>query len=366
MTTVKAPRKTAPPSQSAQKTVPAKQGGSKTINLALQGGGSHGAFTWGVLDRLLEDERLAIEGISGTSAGAMNAAVLAQGFTRGGRDGAREALDTFWRRVSSLSLFAPMRRTPFDVAAGNWNIDRSPVTMWLDAFQNLFSPYQTNPLNVNPLRDLLAEMVVEKDIQSSEHIKIFVAATNVQTGRPRVFHRHELTIDAVMASASLPFTFQATEIDEIPYWDGGYMGNPVIWPLIYYCACPDVAIVQINPLIRLETPKTPVEIVNRVHEISFNSSLIAEIRAIAFVQKLLTEGRLKPGGEKDLKLMHMHLIEAEDVLRVLGAASKMNAELDFLLFLRDLGRRTAGDWLDAKWDHIGLRTSFDLRAKFLG
>jgi NTE family protein len=379
MATVKAPNgkiaaksgvapKAGPGAQAAvSKTVAAKPGAgpSKTINLALQGGGSHGAFTWGVLDRLLEDERLAIEGISGTSAGAMNAAVLAQGYFRGGRDGAREALDTFWRRVSTLSLFTPMRRSLLDVFTGNWNLDRSPVTAVLDAFQSVLSPYQTNPLNVNPLRDLLADLVIEKDIQSSEHIKIFVAATNVQTGKPRVFHRHELTVDAVMASASLPFAFQATEIDGIPYWDGGYMGNPVIWPLIYYCACPDVALVQINPLIRLETPKTPVEIVNRVNEIGFNSSLIAEIRAIAFVQKLLTDGLVKPGVEKDLKLMHMHLIEAEDVMRVLGAASKMNAELEFLLFLRDLGRKTADAWLAAHWDSIGVRTSFDLRAKFL-
>ncbi|HEY1721758.1 MAG TPA: patatin-like phospholipase family protein [Magnetospirillaceae bacterium] len=344
---------------------PPKQPTQKTINLALQGGGSHGAFTWGVLDRLLDEERLIIEGISGTSAGAMNAAVLAQGLARNGRIGAKAALDTFWRRVSALSLFSPVRRTLLDVVTGNWNLDRSPTTMVLDAVQNLFSPYQTNPLDVNPLRDLLAEMVNEKDIQSSAHVKLFICATNVQTGKPRVFDRHELTVDAVMASASLPFTFQATMIDGVPYWDGGYMGNPVIWPLIYYCTCPDVALVQINPLIRLETPKTPVEIVNRVNEIGFNSSLIAEMRAIAFVQKLLTDKLVKPGVEKDLKLMHMHLIEDEGEMRTLGAASKANAELDFLLFLRDLGQRTADKWLAANWDHIGVRTSFDLRAKFL-
>ncbi len=391
MTTVKAPpdRKPPPPPRSgkteaapgsapvakkpapasatpaAKKTVPAVVPAGKTINLALQGGGSHGAFTWGVMDRLLEEERLSVEGISGTSAGAMNAAVAAQGFIHGGRQGARDALEEFWHRVSALSLFAPMRRSLFDMFTGNWNLDRSPVTAVLDAFQSVLSPYQTNPLNVNPLRDLLAEMVVEKDIQSSDHIKIFVTATNVQTGKPRVFSRQELTVDAVMASASLPFAFQATMIDDIPYWDGGYMGNPVIWPLIYYCACPDVALVQINPLVRFDTPKTPVEIVNRVNEIGFNSSLIAEMRAIAFVQKLLTDKLVKPGAEQDLKLMHMHLIEAEDVMRVLGAASKMNAELDFLLFLKDLGRKTADQWLAATWDAIGERTSFDLREKFL-
>jgi NTE family protein len=351
----------------APKTVAAAPGAgpAKTINLALQGGGSHGAFTWGVLDRLLEEKRLGVEGISGTSAGAMNAAVVAQGYVQGGREGARAALDTFWRRVSTLSLFGPMRRSLLDVFTGNWNLDRSPMTAVLDAFQSVASPYQTNPLNVNPLRDLLAEMVVEKDIQTSEHIKIFVTATNVQTGKPRVFHRHELTVDAIMASASLPFAFQATMIDDIPYWDGGYMGNPVIWPLIYYCASPDVALVQINPLLRLGTPRTPVEIVNRVNEIGFNSSLIAEMRAIAFVQRLLNDGLVKPGAEKDLKLMHMHLIEAEDVMRELGAASKMNAELDFLIFLRDLGRKTADGWLAKTWNDLGQRTSFNLRERFL-
>ena len=220
---------------------------SKSVNLALQGGGSHGAFTWGVLDRLLEDDRVVIEGISGTSAGAMNAAVMAQGMARHGREGAREALAQFWHRVADLALFSPVRRTPLEVATGQWNIDRSPLTAVLDVVQNMFSPYQTNPLGLNPLHDLLAELIDEKDIQSTDHFKIFVCATNVQTGRPRVFHRHELTVDAVMASATLPFTFQATEIDGVPYWDGGYMGNPVIWPLVYFCKSADVVLVQINP-----------------------------------------------------------------------------------------------------------------------
>ncbi len=338
---------------------------AKTINLALQGGGSHGAFTWGVLDRLLEDERIVVEGVSGTSAGAMNAAVIAQGLVRGGREGARQALSHFWHRIADLTVFSPVRRTPLEIVSGQWNIDRSPLTAVLDVVQTMFSPYQTNPLGLNPLRELLAEMVNEKDIQQNDHFKIFVCATNVQTGRPRVFHRHELTVDAIMASATLPFAFQAAEIDGVPYWDGGYMGNPVIWPLIYFCKSTDVVLVQINPLIRLETPKTPVEIINRVNEIGFNSSLIAEMRAIAFVQRLLEDGLLKPGVEKDLKLMHMHLIEAEGVMRELGAASKMNAELDFLLYLRDLGRATANAWLAKTWDDLGARTSFDIRERFL-
>lgn len=337
----------------------------KSINLALQGGGSHGAFTWGVLDRLLEEERLLIEGISGTSAGAMNAAILAQGYHQGGRAGARKALDEFWRRIATLSVFTPARRTVLDRILGNWNVDRSPITLALDFYQDLFSPYESNPLGINPLRQVLEEMVIEKDIQSCRHVKIFVAATNVETGRVRVFERHEVTVDAVLASACLPFLFQAIEIEGTPYWDGGYMGNPVIWPLIYNCESPDVVLVQINPLIRPGTPRTRIEIMNRVSEISFNSSLMAEMRAVAFVHHLMEGGHLKTEEAKRLRRMHIHMIGAESQMRELGAASKTNAELDFLLYLRDLGRETAEGWLTDNWDMIGRRTSIDIRNLFL-
>src|SRR5712692_11369562 len=233
---------------------------AKTINLALQGGGSHGAFTWGVLDRLLEEERLGIEGVSGTSAGALNAAILAQGFGKRGRQGAKDELEFFWLKVSELARFSPVRRSAYDHVLGNWNIDGSPGSLWLDLLERVFSPYQLNPMNLNPLRDLLIDHIEVAAIQACDPIKIFVCATNVETGRARVFKRHEVTIEALLASACLPFTFQAVEIDGAPYWDGGYMGNPVIYPLIYYCDSPDIGIVQINPLVRKGTPRSATEI----------------------------------------------------------------------------------------------------------
>ena len=342
---------------------------TKTINLALQGGGSHGAFTWGVLDRLLEEERLQIEGITGTSAGAMNAAALAQGLAQGGRTGARETLDRFWRRIAEVALFSPIKRSLLDQLLGRWNLDRSPRTWVADLLQHVVSPYLSNPLGLNPLKTVLADLIIENDIQRCDAIKLFIAATNVETGQDRVFQRHEITTDVLLASACLPFTFQAVEIDGAPYWDGGYMGNPVIWPLIYHCESPDVVVVQINPLKREGIPRTSIEIINRVNEIGFNGALIAEMRAIAFVQRLIEDGGFE-GHEvhevNRLKRMHVHMISFEEKLRELGAASKMNAELPFLLYLKGLGRQAAETWLKAHWEAIGQRSSLDIRKVFLG
>jgi NTE family protein len=339
--------------------------GTKTINLALQGGGSHGAFTWGVLDRLLDEQHLIIEGISGTSAGAMNAAALAQGWTRGGRAGAKASLDQFWRHTAELARFNPIRRSLIDRILGRWNLDHSPGIGVLEWFQRLLSPYQSNPLDYNPLRTVLSELIDERDIQSCASIKLFIAATNVETGRARVFWRHEVTLDVLIASACLPFTFQAVQIDGAPYWDGGYMGNPVIWPLIYHCDSRDVAVVQINPLERKGTPRTTTEIVNRVNEISFNASLMAEMRAIAFVQRLIEDDNLKGREITRLKRMNIHMIGDEERMSALGATSKMNTELDFLLYLKSLGQQAADGWLTANWSHIGQRSSIDLRKIFL-
>ncbi|HEU0118479.1 MAG TPA: patatin-like phospholipase family protein [Alphaproteobacteria bacterium] len=338
----------------------------KKINLALQGGGSHGAFTWGVLDRLLdEDDRLKIEGISGTSAGAMNAAILLQGYDVGGAKGAKESLDTFWHAIGKLSSFSLPQRTPYDVMMGNWNVDASPVAQMMDAWQRMFSPYQTNPFNYNPLRDLLTKTLDIKTIRESDTIKIFICATNVETGRPRIFERKELTVDAVLASSCLPFNFQAVMIDGLPYWDGGYVGNPSIFPLIYECQSPDVVLVQINPLERKGTPDTPTEIINRLNEISFNSALVGEMRAIAFIEKLVENDHLKSEEAARLKKMNIHMIGAEDKMSALGAASKSNAQMDFLEFLKDLGRTTAEKWLEQNWDFIGEKSSIDIHKTFL-
>ena len=338
---------------------------TKTINLALQGGGSHGAFTWGVLDRLLEDDRIVIEGISGTSAGAMNAAALLEGHLKGGTKGAREALDKFWEGVGDMASFGMPSGSALGQMFGNWNFNTSPMAMMTDAWQRMFSPYQSNPFNINPLRAMVEKMFDIKAIRACNAIKLFVCATNVETGRARIFTREELSADVLMASGCLPFAFQAVMIDGKPYWDGGYVGNPEIFPLIYNCQSPDVVIVQVNPLVRTGTPDTPTEIVNRLNEISFNAALMGEMRAIAFVQHLVDEDHLKNSEASRLKSMNVHAISAEDEMRKLGADSKFDADMDFLLTLKQFGRASADQWLKQNWDAIGVKSSVDIHQMFL-
>jgi NTE family protein len=334
----------------------------KRINLALQGGGAHGAFTWGVLDQLLEDGRVEIEAISGTSAGSMNAAVIADGLMKGGRDGAREALESFWKTVSCAARTSPIQRSPLDVLLGNWSLDHSPSYLLFDLLSRMVSPYDVNPLNINPLRDLIAAQVDFETVRACDRIKLFVSATCVRTGRVRVFEAPELSPDAVMASACMPFLFQAVEIDGEAYWDGGYMGNPVIYPLIYNCASRDVLIVQVNPVERPEVPRTARDILNRVNEISFNSSLLRELRAIEFVTRLLDEGSL---DARRHKRMLIHRIDGGERLRGLGASSKLNAEWPFLVHLRDLGRDAAATWLDQNFDLLGRQSTIDIPSTFM-
>lgn len=337
----------------------------KTLNLALQGGGAHGAFTWGVLDRLLEDDRIELEGISGTSAGAMNAAVAAQGMVDGGKPGARAALETFWMRISEFAYFSPFQRSLLDRMLGNWNLDDSPTVHMMDAFQRILSPYQFNPLNNDPLRAVLSSTIEDATLRRCDAVKLFISATDVNTGRIRVFSGEELSLDALLASACLPMLFQAVEINSVPYWDGGYMGNPAIFPLIYGCQSPDVAVVQINPLTRAGTPKTMAAILDRLNEITFNSSLIQEMRAIAFVQKLIESESLVGPEPQRLKRMHIHMISAEADLAALGVSTKMNVERAFLIYLRDIGRAAADLWLEENFDAIGERSSIDIQKHFL-
>ncbi|CTQ58317.1 MAG: patatin-like phospholipase family protein [Roseibium album] len=332
----------------------------KKINLALQGGGAHGAFTWGVLDWFLQDSRLSIDAITGTSAGAMNAVVLASGMEAGGEEGARASLEAFWREVSEEARFSPIQRTPLDVLLGNWSLDHSPSYLFFDVVSRFASPYEFNPLNVNPLRDVVEKMVDFDKVHCCSGVRLFIAATNVFSGKIRVFSEKEVTLDAVMASACLPQLYQAVEIDGEPYWDGGYMGNPPLYPLFYETATPDVVLVQINPLERRQVPRTAREIVNRLNEITFNSTLLRELRAIDFVTRLIEEGKLS--SEEYMKV-HMHRIFARE-LKPLQASSKLNAEWAFLIELRDLGRQTAKEWLDNHYDDIGERSSVDLRDEF--
>ena len=335
--------------------------GRKLINLALQGGGAHGAFTWGVLDRILEDGRLEIDGISGTSAGAMNAVALASGYDEGGADGAREKLEAFWRNMSEAGKNNPIKRAPIDVLMGNWSLDRSVGYHAMDALSRVFSPYQLNPLNMNPLRDVLESCIDFSRVQNCNNIKLYISATNVETGKVKVFDSNCLTPDMVMASACLPTVFQAVVIDDVPYWDGGYMGNPALFPFHTGKNCPDIAVIQINPVVRKGIPHTPQEIQNRVNEIAFNSSLLRELRAIDFVDRLIQEGKL---DESSYRRERIHIIENQDALIPLGASSKMNTEWAFLTHLRDLGQDTATQWLKTHFSDIGERSTVDLRAMF--
>jgi NTE family protein len=340
---------------------------AKRVNLALQGGGAHGAFTWGVLDRLLEDGRIDIEGICGTSAGALNATVLAYGHMCGGNDGAREALHSFWRAVSDISMIASsVRRLRWPVfPLVGWHIHDTLIFNWFETMTRLVSPYHFNPLNVNPLRQILERCVDFESLRRNGNIKLFVSTTNVRTGQLRVFHTHELTLDAVMASACLPFVFQAVAVDREYYWDGGYMGNPPLFPLCYHTDSRDVIVVHVNPIVRDRLPTDASDIMNRINEISFNSSLLREFRAIAFVTKLIEEGWLKDEYKGRLKQIFVHSIRADQALTDVSVASKFNLEWSFLTALRDRGRITAAAWLEQHFASVNCRSTVDLRAEFL-
>lgn len=334
---------------------------SKPIALALQGGGAHGAFTWGVLDRLLEDGRLSVEAITGTSAGAMNAAVLAQGFTQNGPDGARETLETFWHSLSVMGQASPIKRSFADMLTGNWSLDASPAYNMLDMMSRIVSPYDTNPFDINPLLELLNKTIDFDKVRKCNDIKLFVSATNVRNGKIKVFNGSELTADMLMASACLPHLYKSVKVDGELYWDGGYMGNPPIFPLFYNTTIADIMIIQINPIERDEEPKTAREIHNRVNEISFNSSLLRELRTIDFVTRLIDDGKL---DAKHYTHSRMHRIEASDQLNPLSASSKLNTEWKFLCHLRDIGRDTCSGWLDANYDQVGKSATLDLRSMF--
>jgi NTE family protein len=325
------------------------------VDFALQGGGSHGAFTWGVLDRLLEEPWLHTDGISGTSAGAMNAAVLAGGHAEGGADGARAALENFWRRVSQAALLSPLRRTPLDVLLGRWTLDYSPMFVAMDMMARLFSPYDLGAAGANPLRGILAE-TIDFDRLGRGSIKLFVTATNVRTGRGRVFRNRELTPDVLLASACLPTLFQAIEIDGETYWDGGYSGNPTITPLVRECQSRDTILVQINPVERAGSPRTARDILNRLNEVSFNAVLLKELRMIALLRQIAcpdaSEGAQWAG-------MRIHRV-ASDLMVELGYSSKLNAEWDFLCMLRDEGRRAGEAFLQTHVEDLGRRSTLDL------
>lgn len=328
---------------------------SKKIDIALQGGGAHGAFTWGVLDRLLENEEIEIVGVSGTSAGAMNTVALAQGLAKGGPAAARELMAAFWTQVSNAARASPIQRTMFDMMVGRWSLDLSPGFILSQHLTRMFSPYELNPLDYNPLRDIVVEFFDFALINSDRAPAVFLSATNVRTGRPKVFRKPDISADTVMASACLPFLFRAVEIDGEAYWDGGYMGNPPLFPLVDESDARDVVIVQINPFTRTEIPRTAYEIENRLNEITFNASLIKELRSIGFLWEIIHHEDLDRQAYRDARL---HLIHAEEEMCELSVSSKLNAEWAFLQHLHDIGWRTADRWLEDHLDDLGVRTTW--------
>jgi NTE family protein len=325
------------------------------IDLALQGGGAHGAFTWGVLDRLLEDESLQIDGISGTSAGAMNAAVLVDGYMDGGADGARAALERFWRKVSEAARFSPFQRGPLDILLGRWTLDSSPAFVAMDLAARLISPYDLNPGGFNPLRDVLAECV-NFDRLANSTIKLFVNTTNVRTGRGRIFRNAEITADVLLASACLPQMFQAIEIDGDAYWDGGYSGNPSIMPLVLECNSRDTILVPINPVERPGTPRSAREILDRINEVAFNAVTLKELKMIALLRQVADPGKSEGALWAE---MRVHVVRNPTMLE-LGYSSKLNAEWPFLQMLHKEGRSSADDFLRKHRRDIGRTSSVNL------
>jgi NTE family protein len=343
----------------------AKSPPARVTSLALQGGGSHGAFTWGVLDRLLEDERIEFEGISGTSAGAMNAVVMADGLVKGGRDGARQALNRFWQSVASHAPINQLAAKLLQPHGASTDGGLSPIAKALVALSRDFSPYQLNPFDLNPLRQIVTEQIDFQRLRAESELKLFVAATQVSTGKLRLFRTEEMSADALLASACMPSLQQAIEIDGEAYWDGGYSANPAVFPLFYECESPDVIVVLLHPLVRAQTPHTAEEIRNRVSELGFNSTFLREMRMIVQAteqseQALLPWGRL----ERRLRQMNFHLIEAEALVSQLAIDSKLNAHLPFITMLHDLGRAQADLWLENNFSSIGNRSSVDLAELF--
>jgi NTE family protein len=336
----------------------------KKINLALQGGGAHGAYTWGILDRILEEEDLEINAISGTSAGAMNAAVLASGYRNGGRTAAKAKLREFWQQVSFTGAWInPIHGNPMQEYQKHWNLDNEPSYQFFDLMTRTMSPYQFNPFNLNPLKNVLENVLDLKTLNQGGIVPIFVTATNVHTGQPRVFKCEEMSVDALLASACIPFYFQSVVIDDVPYWDGGYVGNPSIWPLVYNTDVQDVLLIQINPIYRNTTPKSAQEIINRLNEISFNDGLIDEMRAINFIKKLIKEGKLTGSEYTNI---HMHMIPAPDVAYGLDASSKMNTDWAFFEFLHNIGRMAGDEWIAKHKQSVGVESSIDIEVEFLG
>jgi NTE family protein len=348
-----------------EQTAPAETAGVgiKTVNLALQGGGAHGAFTWGVLDRLLEEPRFRFEGISGTSAGAINGALLAYGLIQGGREQARELLERFWGRVANNGALSPLQPTWLSRMTGNPHLEASPLYAGFDLLIRVMSPYQFNPAGFNPLGEMLRGLIDFNVLREAQDIRLYINATNVRRGTLKVFSGPELSVEAVLASTCLPFFFQAVEISGEYYWDGGYMGNPPVYPLVHNCQAQDIVIVQLTPIGRDTIPMNPTAIVDRMNEISFNSTFMRELRGLGLINKLLAEGVIAE-GTYGLRSMYLHCIGDEMHMKKYGVSSKVNVDWGFMTHLRDLGRNAADRWLGDHFDRVGQASSFDAGTLF--
>lgn len=326
----------------------------------MQGGGAHGAFTWGVLEAVLDDPIVDVRAITATSAGAMNAACFADGYAVAGKEGAKQRLEEFWTRISAKGGLTAK-------SVGSSWIDKmfSPFA-FMQTLTNFASPYDLNPFDYNPLRDVLAETIDFNRVNAGMGPRLYITATNVHTGKARVFTTGEVTLDAVLASACLPSVFKAVEIDGVPHWDGGYVGNPALFPLFYDEAPRDIVIVNLNPFTRKSTPKSAADIQNRLNEITFNASLIAELRAVAFVQRLLEDEWLSPRLEGRYKRLRIHAIRADKSLCHLSVESKFDTSAAFLQDLRQRGYAAGVDWMAQCGRDVGVRSSVDVRGEFLG
>src|SRR6202453_3897323 len=334
--------------------------GEKVVNLALQGAGSHGAFIWGVLDPQLEDERIGFDGVTATSAGAVNAVVLADGLAAGGREGARAHLRSFWTKMSEAAAKSPIAPSFIDQVNPKFGLEHTPAYLFNEMISRIMSPYELNPHDANPVRDLLNATIDFERVRRQKVVKLFLCATNIRTSKVKAFPREEIAAEHVIASGCNPIKMRAPEIDGEHYWDGGFMGNPAIFPVIYGCDARDIVMVHLTPMERPENPTDSRAIIDRMQEIIYNSSLMREMRAIAFVTKLIDEGQIPDG-----KRMYMHLIEAEDVIRDLSGSSPMNATWKFLTHLFEIGRERADKWLRAHYGQLGKETTVDMQEKYL-
>lgn len=348
----------------AKKNAPKSE--TKRVNLALQGGGAHGALAWGILDALLEDGRIEVEGLTATSAGTMNALAFVQGMQEGGRDGARAKLEHFWWEISKAgAIFSPVHGNPVERFLGLGSGENPFAYFMFDTMTRLFSPYQFNPLDFNPLKTVMEETFDFEKIRACDKVKLFISATNVRSGKVRIFNSEKITLDVALASSCLPFLFKAVEIDGEYFWDGGYSGNPALYPLFYQTESNDIILVHLNPIYREEIPTTAPAIMNRLNEVSFNSSLLKELRSIAFVKKLIEHDMIKDEYKHMYKDLLVHPIRADDMMKEFSITSKFDTDWDFLITLRDAGREGMKVWLEEHFDNLGNRASVDLHEEFL-